>query len=147
MPVIEWSDKFSIGIEQIDEHHRHLFSVLNTAYTDFINPVPTLNLNALFDELIDYAIYHFFFEEHSMQEHRYPGLSLHRQEHDLFTRRVVVMHEDHTMGRKLISLEVISFLYTWLSTHILQLDAEYGRFLAAAVKTPISRKNGKKTIA
>jgi hemerythrin len=142
MPIIEWSDRYLIGVPQIDKHHQHLFFLLNKTYDDFFSPTPTHDLESLFDELVDYATYHFAAEEQLMQNHLFPGLEMHRQEHVKFSQRVVEMSRDSNAGKKGLSLEILSFLHTWLSAHILSSDAEIGRFLAIAGTS----KRGRRTI-
>lgn len=131
MPVATWSDRFLIGIPQIDKHHQHLFSLMNRTYDDFIGQASIRDLTALFDELIDYATYHMAMEEYWMEESRFPGFAKHKQEHDVFSGRVREMHRGYHNGERHLVLEVLSFLYEWFLTHILKADAEYGRFMAA----------------
>ncbi len=132
MPIIEWSDRYLIGVPQIDKHHQHLFFLLNKTYDDFLSPPPTHDLNSLFNELVDYATYHFAMEEQLMEKQLFPGFAMHRQEHVKFSQRVVEMSRDANAGKKGLSLEILSFLHTWLSAHILSADAEIGQFLAVA---------------
>lgn len=64
-----------------------------------------------------------------MQESNYPLLGQHRQEQDLFTGRVVVMHEEHHTGKRPLPFDVLSFLNSWLTNHILDTDGQFGRFM------------------
>ena len=130
MPVIDWDDHYSIGVEKIDNHHKNLFFILNKTYDSFLKYVPTDELGTLFDELIDYTAYHFSQEEQLMQENQFPDFLAHKKEHDNFSQKIVEMQKDFHNGKKALTLEVISFLNNWLSHHILHIDAELGRFLA-----------------
>jgi hemerythrin len=128
MSIFVWDESFELGIEQFDEHHRHLVGLLNKTYDDFTAGTSHESLESTLDELIDYATYHFAAEEHWMKEHRYPDLRQHLDEHERFSRRVVEIQKDYH-GRKVkLSLEVLSFLKNWLSNHILKTDAAYGKF-------------------
>ena len=40
MPFIEWEVGFDLGIEQFDEHHKHLVSLINKSYFDYITGAP-----------------------------------------------------------------------------------------------------------
>ncbi len=131
MPIFTWENRYSIDVEQIDEHHRHLVALLNKAYDNFLQFSPHGELNKLLHELIDYATYHFSAEEQRMQENNYPQAATHKREHAEFIRRVGEMHADF-QSRKVYFLEILGFLYEWLTSHILQTDAELGRFLNAA---------------
>ena len=130
MVAYEWKDFYVIGITNIDEHHQHLFLLLNTLHDDFISKKKDQDLSTLFDDLVDYATYHFSAEEYWMEESSYPGLAQHANEHALFVRRVSEMLKDYHQGTAKISLEILTFLHGWLTTHILQSDAEFGCFIA-----------------
>lgn len=130
MPYFVLDSRFSVGVPLIDEHHQHLIRLLNRAYDNFINKGQADDLGKLFDELIDYAIYHFSAEEQIMQDNRFPGLELHKKEHETFRQRVVEMDNDFHRMKGVTPLEILTFLYNWFSTHILESDAEIGRFLA-----------------
>jgi len=131
MPIITWDSRFSIHLAEIDAHHQHLFVLFNRLYDDFVGKSPTRALNALFDELIDYATYHFSVEERWMQDQGYPELDMHRKEHDLFSKRVLEMQLDYTAGRRNLTLEILSFLHNWLASHIQLSDVEFGAFYTA----------------
>ena len=131
MPIIEWKKQYLIGEQQIDLHHQYLFSLLNKTYDDFVNKESADRLSSTFDDLIDYAIYHFSTEEQLMERCGFPGLSEHKKEHDLFTKKVVDIQKGYHDGERGISLELLSFLQDWLSTHILLSDVEIGRYLVS----------------
>ena len=138
MPIIEWKEDYLVGVQQIDLHHQHLFAMLNKTYDAFVDKDSAESLNSLFDELSDYATYHFSTEEELMQKVHFPGLEKQRKEHDVFSEKVVEIQKDYQAGRKGISLEVLSFLQEWLSAHILGMDSEIGRFLASGKRTKMS---------
>lgn len=143
MPIINWDNRFSIHLTEIDAHHQHLFALFNRLYDDFIGKADPKTLNALFDELIDYATYHFSVEERWMRDEGFSELELHQKEHDLFSKRALEMQGDYNAGRRNLSLEVLSFLHNWLARHIQLSDVEFGHFLAAKNKnTPGSGAAG-----
>jgi len=131
MPILNWDNRYSICLPEIDKHHQHLFALVNRLYDDFVDKASAQALNALFDELIDYATYHFSVEERWMREEGYPELEMHQKEHDLFSKRVLEMQKDYNAGKRNLSLEVLSFLHNWLASHIQLSDVDFGRFLSA----------------
>jgi hemerythrin len=130
MAVFEWHDGLLTGITQIDEHHRHLVGLLNATYRDFLRHAPPELLNELFEELIDYATYHFAAEEQLMAESGYPQIEEHRLEHAGFIKQVNEMHGSFQEKQKPFFLEILAFLQSWLESHIVQTDGSLGRFLA-----------------
>lgn len=131
MPIIEWKESYALGIQEFDEHHKHLVGLLNRTFEQCISGTSSKNLETVLDELIDYATYHFAAEEYWMREHKYPKLVEHRAEHSRFTARVVEIQKDYLSRKGHLSLEVLAFMKAWLTDHILKTDADYGRFNGA----------------
>ena len=107
------------------------FSLLNKAYADFIRKYPTQDIAVLIDELIDYTSYHFTAEEQLMEESGYPAFETHKKEHDRFSKLVLEIYKKSPKDEQDLLLETLSLVHGWLSLHIAQVDAEFGRFLAA----------------
>jgi hemerythrin len=131
MPMVEWSDSFKLGVDQFDEHHRHLFALFNRTYDIFVQEQPSHLLAPVLDELLDYATYHFAAEEAWMESYNYPQRQEHAAEHETFCERISTLNQGFMGGKPALTLEVLKFLQGWLAEHILQRDKEYGRFLAA----------------
>jgi len=125
---MEWDDAFDLGIKEFDDHHKHLVYLLNLTYDGFTLGAGQDEILAVLDELADYATHHFAAEEYWMKEHEYSGLSQHSEEHEKFSNRVMEFQRDFHQGNTNLSFEVIQFLVSWLTTHILNSDADYGQF-------------------
>lgn len=130
MPLIAWSEEYSIGVPHIDEHHQHLFFLSNSFYDIFVKATPYKDMGPLFDDLIDYAIYHFAAEEQLMHEHEFPNYNTHKQEHENFIKRVIELEIQSNRNNKILLIEIVVFLHTWLQDHIMLSDAQFGQFLA-----------------
>ena len=64
MPIVEWEEKYLLGVEQFDAHHKHLVGLLNKVYEMFLlNDVAEGKLQEILDSLAEYANYHFDQEE------------------------------------------------------------------------------------
>lgn len=126
MTFVTWSENLSLSVDQFDDHHKHLIGLINSTYEKFMTR--DNDLGTLFDELIDYATYHFSAEEYWMEKQLYPKLALHKVEHAYFSRRVKEMHKDFVAGDSALGLEVLTFMKNWLIYHIAESDSEYGRF-------------------
>ena len=133
MPIVEWGDEYLIGIKEFDDHHEHLVGLLNRTYDEYTRDPSAGNLEGILKELVDYATYHFEAEERWMNEQSYPKLSLQKEEHDKFTESIAAFQKDSLTGQATSSALFI-FLADWLTSHILELDADYGRFYAAINK-------------
>lgn len=128
MPIVEWSEILSLGMEPFDTHHKHLVGLLNRTYDDFTSGASKERISAVLDELIDYACYHFAAEELWMKENKYPRLKKHLEEHEVFSQKVVVLQKDFYADKAGVSLGVLNFLKEWLIEHIMASDADYSSF-------------------
>lgn len=141
MSIIEWDGTYSIGIKELDDHHQHLFTLINRAFDGYNRGMGDTSVKKLLDELLEYASYHFSAEEILMAEIAYPGIEEHHRQHDLLTDKVAEMMELYpTVGSGILA-STLMFMNTWLTRHILQHDMEYARFCrkhASAKRTAAS---------
>ena len=129
MALIAWDDKYALGIDMVDKHHRHLFEILNTTYDEFIANAPPENLGAVLHELINYATYHFYTEERIMSDNSYPGFTEHKSDHDNFVHKIISIQKGFHKGNMSLTLETITFLKSWITQHILDRDMLLGEFM------------------
>jgi hemerythrin-like metal-binding protein len=75
MEPVQWSERFSVGVRELDEQHQQLIKLLNR----LIATQGTINTHSetISDVLMAiprYAQVHFKAEERLMEEYGYPGL-------------------------------------------------------------------------
>ena len=125
---MEWQNTFELGIEEFDHHHKHLIGLMNNLHDGILSGESIETLGIILDEIGDYTSYHFRAEEDWMEEHMYPGLTWHRDQHSDFVSKVNNFKIDLMSGKMGLPLEVLSFLMTWLTDHILGSDANFRNF-------------------
>jgi hemerythrin len=125
MPIIEWNVGYLLGIKEIDSRHKQLVQLLNETYDEFRRGVDIKR--SILDELIEYADYIFKFEEELMLEIAYPDYAEHKKEHESFTSRVLGFKKLAKQNKNL-PIELLWFLCNWVTHHIRETDAEFGRF-------------------
>jgi hemerythrin len=128
VPIIHWNSSFLIGINDIDQHHHHLVTLLNKIYDEHKAGIPFTHLQSIIIELTDYAKYHFSYEEELMIAAAFSGFAAHKEEHDVFCARIIEFQKDFKLGID-VSIEIISFLNNWISFHILKTDVKLGDFI------------------
>ncbi|QXE90106.1 bacteriohemerythrin [Geomonas subterranea] len=137
MPIVTWDGSLAVGHEMIDQHHEHLVELLNKTYDEFCDRKDQEVLQAVLDELIDYATYHFSQEELLMEKTGFPDTPEHLKEHAYFIRRVKEIQKDFVTGASHLSLEIISFLKNWLVNHIAQRDTVLGAYATTHQEKPV----------
>jgi hemerythrin len=120
---LKWGPELEIGIPVIDSQHQRI--------VEYINKVEVAHkhhsqqeLLEVFDELIDYTLSHFAFEESLMEEAGYTFVKAHKKVHDLFTRRVLAYHKRAKLGED-VADELTHTLKAWLVNHIKHDDRDY----------------------
>ncbi len=87
--MIEWEDKFSVGISKIDEEHKKLIGILNKAVVANEHNGNTEELWEVLKEMTNYALTHFETEETYMKEFNYPEYQDHKEEHRGFSTEII----------------------------------------------------------
>ena len=133
--VEEWGDKYLIGIEQLDEHHQHLFELLHESYHMMVSKkCKNSEIERILDSMSDYATYHITTEEDWMRSLNYPKQDQHFIEHEKFINRVSDFNNEFKKGSDHLTLEIISFLRGWFLNHILTDDKDFGTFIKEGTK-------------
>ena len=123
--MIEWDDKYSVGISKIDDEHKQFINIINNAIaTNEHNDDPE-ELKKLLHSITMYAINHFSTEETYMIEFNYPEYQYHKEEHHDFSRKVIAYCERVNDGDSQISNEILEYLKRWLINHIQVTDKKY----------------------
>lgn len=130
MALIVWNDRFTTGIDQVDEQHKTLFSTVNAFHDGLMAGKAKEQIGHTLDFLVDYTIDHFRTEEEFMQKHAFPGFATHKAEHALLLQEVAAFREQWTANAGAVRpMEVARFLGDWLTHHIQAKDFEYTQFL------------------
>ena len=121
---MKWSDKFSVGVKQIDKQHKHFIGIMEELFeamqSDKKNAVPKIII-----ELTSYADVHFATEEAYFDKFNYIDKDAHKAEHAKIKNQIkefLAKKDDDpfTLGYNLLDL-----LEDWLFKHILTVDKKY----------------------
>jgi hemerythrin len=134
MALITWSSAYSLDHLQIDTQHRTLVGLLNQLHEAMSAGHGKDVLGKVLTDLAGYTVVHFQTEEALMREHAYPERDAHKRQHDELTAEVLRFKRDYETGKASMSLQVLTFLKSWLTGHIQGADAKLAAFLR---KTPV----------
>ncbi len=123
--IFPWDNHFNTGIVTIDEQHMRLVELLNTLARSVAFKSNDLHLSRVFDELLDYTVYHFKTEEAIWAQYfpNDPMEEEHKAVHQKFIDTVVRLKSEQ-LERSIaeIAQEALAFLARWLASHILETD-------------------------
>lgn len=123
--LIEWGPKFKLGVKAIDDQHKVLVDLINELYANFGSAKNKKATQHVLDELINYTVYHFGFEEDMFAKIKFKDSENHIIQHQKFVEKAQKFREDFTNGNAVLSFEIVDFLKNWLLNHILKIDAKY----------------------
>lgn len=129
MEKIEWDEKLSVDIEEIDELQKKMFALINVLI-DLKNEDAEAKEGATnVAELTEYGRYFFSKEEELMRKCGYPEVENHSREHRRFIKTTVGLRRQVADDKDNLSYDVIRELRDWLLVHISTRDAAYVPFI------------------
>lgn len=133
---IAWRPEYSVGIDDIDDQHKHLLQLLATVGRAAADGGDARKLSGVIDALHEYAAYHFASEEHLMHAAALPPAHMqqHVAQHRQYWREVSALHQRLQAGDHAVAPALNDFLQRWWLDHICGTDRELGRLLFAATK-------------
>jgi hemerythrin len=133
LPIIEWNNAFSVGVQKIDEHHMKLFSITNMLFDSMQGAQNREVIGSVLKELQQYVVYHFKAEESLMKMYNYPDLNKHILEHQEAIHKVTKFVLAYERGGQNIDIELLKFLSDLIQNHILQTDRNYIPYIQGKV--------------
>lgn len=125
MANIEWTDRYSVKVAELDDHHKKLITLINTLKEHMSSGKGNEAVAGIVDELFDYTKKHFSIEEKYMQQCSYENYESHKHAHETFVKKVEDFRNDIHDNKIVVSINVLSFLVDWLIKHILNTDKQY----------------------
>lgn len=131
--MYQFTEDCLIGIQQIDEEHRMLFSLINEAAGLPAEACTPSTVSLILFRLSDYAATHFDHEEAYMREHNDPELPLQQKEHAAFTDHIQSLANQPLTEENAPAMlnEILTYLIRWLYRHILSSDMMIGKLTPA----------------
>lgn len=137
MTLITWQDSYSVGVELIDSDHKLLVSLINQLNDAAEGGQGRDVVGSVLNVLIEYTEGHFSREEMLMEKGGYPDLEPHREQHRALTAKVRDMVTQYREGHaETLDRDILDFLTSWLTGHILSVDMEYRPYVKDVILTP-----------
>ncbi|MBC7961036.1 MAG: hemerythrin family protein [Vallitaleaceae bacterium] len=124
--MLKWKDEYAIGIKIIDDQHKHIFEIANSAYDLLKNGICADKYSRIvqvIDDLRQYARYHFQWEEDFMLKIHYEDLDAQHLEHEAFNAKIDSFNlEDIDESQDQTIEDLLFFILGWIVDHILMKD-------------------------
>lgn len=130
MAYLEWKENLSVGIVELDDHHKQLVALINRVYDSLAAADQAAQVAQVLTELVSYTRYHFDREEQYMRINGYPDYEDHRKAHALLVSQVQdLQRRFNTDPESVKAMETMDFLSRWLMQHIVGKDLKYKPFI------------------
>ena len=123
--MIEWEDKFNVGISIIDEEHKKLIGILNKAILAKEHNGKPEEIKEVLGEMVEYSHKHFSTEEAYMIKFNFSEYQFHKNEHLDFTDKTIASYNKLVRVDYQIANELLEYLKQWLANHIQVTDRQY----------------------
>lgn len=133
--MLQWKEEYEVGVVEIDEQHQKLIDIANRVYELMRNELALDKYDQIVEilqELKEYTVYHFHFEEGLMQKARYKKRFSHKILHQNFLAQVEAVDlsaVDENQDAYLV--QIMDFIANWLIDHIVGEDKKVGQSVRA----------------
>ncbi|MBI5664404.1 MAG: hemerythrin family protein [Nitrospirae bacterium] len=135
---MEWTQGLSVGVNTIDEQHKELFSRINDLVAAIKEHTCKYKIGDVVRFLDEYIVFHFGEEEKYMLQYKYPGYPAHKAQHNEFITNfnklkveLPKLEGGTKPGSYDLSVETNQVVVDWILDHIVKIDKEFGKYLAA----------------
>lgn len=129
MPLITWTEKYSVGVASIDGQHKKLVDLINELHEAMSKGKSKEVAAKIISSLVSYTKEHFTYEENVLQKAGYVGIMGQKTQHMGFVKKINDFQNDFNSGKVAVSIEILTFLKQWLLDHIMVSDKAYSSFL------------------
>jgi len=133
--MIEWNEKYMVGIDNIDRQHELLVDKINHLLEMHEKSEDLHVISTLFIGLIHYFTKHFEYEETIMRGCNYPGLERRKLEHKIFYNNLEKTKNDFINGEISSLGYIIDYIKLWVMDHIIIQDKKYANKSLLKVNT------------
>ncbi|MBN1469316.1 MAG: bacteriohemerythrin [Fusobacteriaceae bacterium] len=127
--AMPWKDSYSVNVKSIDEQHKKLVSIINELNNAMLYEKGRSVIGKVLKDLVDYTVSHFDYEEKLMEKNGYSDLENHKKIHKDLLKTVGKFYDEFSSGEVEMSKDIMDFLKTWLSEHILGSDKKYSEIM------------------
>jgi hemerythrin-like metal-binding protein len=130
MTLMTWGPILEVGFGDIDVQHRKLVDLVNELDDAMRAGRGQDVADAVLDDLVNYTIHHFAFEEQLMDEYQISSAAGHKAEHEQLVVEVNAFRARIQSGSAPLS-DLMALLQSWLTDHILKTDKALAKELLA----------------
>lgn len=128
---LKWSNKFKVGVKEIDEQHQELLANSIELSQSIETGVSKAKTDRILEYLDHYVANHFKTEEKCMAEINYPFIEAQKTQHRNFTRSLKRLKDEIGLGsssKTYILFRIQIMVIDWIINHTLKEDMHFKRY-------------------
>jgi hemerythrin len=130
MALLQWKDRYSVGIAAVDYEHKELIDLINRLYDEWVQGGSGGSVEGFFGDLYRGISAHFALEERFMRERQYDQLAAHKRDHERLLDEIRDIMDDF-VDEKQTTSSLAGRLEAWFSRHFETHDARLHKALGA----------------
>lgn len=134
--MLAWSDKFRIGVRELDSQHAVIFAMLAQFHGNVDENTSAEVIADMLQGLRDFAAFHLHFEEVYMERVGFPECEIHTRQHERLMETVERLVEDGTRLPLDKARAMEELLTAWFADHIFLEDAAIAAFVQRRAVPP-----------
>jgi len=131
MGLLQWENRYSVGIEAVDHEHRELVDLINRLHEKATVQGSKVAVLGFFGDLYKAISAHFALEERFMREKRYDQLPQHKSDHERLLDEIRDIMEDYEVNDVFDEKTLAQRIDAWFSRHFESHDARLHRALGS----------------
>ena len=131
MALLQWQDRFSVGIGAVDHEHRQLIELINRLHAEFARRGDKGSIEGFFGDLLAGISAHFSLEERFMRERRYEALAPHKADHERLLDELRDLMDDAAAAGATGDDALAARLAAWFAHHFETHDARLHKALGS----------------
>jgi hemerythrin-like metal-binding protein len=132
---MHWIPEYSVGNKEMDEQHKALFTMIN----EFFHEDSEQAVVSLFNSLTTYVDLHFTAEESLLRQINYPDTAEHIKKHNELRDKFHLLEQKLENYNVDLHHKISTFLYNWLTSHILKSDMDYKSYALSIEESSFSQ--------
>jgi hemerythrin len=123
MSLLQWNDRYSVGVASVDHEHRELIDLINRLYAEAAAQGSKEAIVNFFGDLFKAISSHFALEESLMRQRGYDHFTLHKTDHERLLDELRDIMEDFEASARTDPERLAQCLDAWFSRHFESHDA------------------------
>ena len=131
MPILTWSEEYSINVAEIDEQHKRLLELVGELHAAVEARIDKDDLRKMLVNLAKFTRHHFETEEKLMKEHKFERIKKHHKEHRALHKHLEQLVDVVSKGKYPTFYSDYDVSNDWFLNHVLKFDKKLGEYLNA----------------